>query len=98
MSYRYFYYNEFIHVLHPSTYRHLLGSGRSSPWLFTILSGVSAAIWSLLITIGAYHGGRLFSDALQAGLAAQKWLVLAGGLVVAVVLIGRYLWKGQAGR
>ena len=77
---------------------YLLGAGSCRPSLFMILSGVSAAAWAILITSGGYYGGRLFSNALQAGLAIQKWLLLAGGVAVLLVLIGRYLRRGKADR
>lgn len=70
---------------------YLLGTGRCRPILFTLLSGLSAALWSVAITTGGYYGGQFFGDFVQTGLAAQKWLLLTAGVVVAVVLIGRHL-------
>jgi membrane protein DedA with SNARE-associated domain len=76
----------------------LLGTGRCRPILFTVLSGLSAALWSVAITAGGYYGRRIFGDFVQAGLAAQKWLLLTAGVVVAVVLIGRHLQMRGADR
>jgi membrane protein DedA with SNARE-associated domain len=77
---------------------YLLGTGRCGPILFTVLSGLSAALWSVVITTGGFYGERIFSDFVQKGMAAQKWLLLTAGAVVAVVLIGRHLQMRGTGQ
>lgn len=70
---------------------YLLGTGRCRPLVFTLLSGLSAAVWSIVITGGGVYGGRVFSDLVQQGLAAQKWLFLGLGIVVLLVVVVRQL-------
>lgn len=70
---------------------YLLGAGTCRPGLFTLLSGISAVVWSVVFTTGGYCGGRLFSEAIQIVLASQKWLLLAVGIAIVPVLIGRGL-------
>ncbi len=69
----------------------LLGAGKTRPWPFAFLSAISAGVWSVSITAAGYFGGRILSEWIQAGLAVQKWILLAAGAAVVVVLIGRGL-------
>ncbi len=76
----------------------LLGAGESRPWQFTLLSAISAVVWSVSITAAGYLGGRILSDYIHTGLAAQKWILMAAAAVVLLVLIGRGVRASRANR
>jgi membrane protein DedA with SNARE-associated domain len=75
----------------------LLGSGSCGTWFFTLLSGISAVVWAVILGAGGYWFGDLLQRLLRQGRHIQQGVL--GTVILLIILIaGIRWWKRRSGQ